>query len=40
MNIQSACSAEDAFRVTDPWWPGSVHDSSILKRFKLYRLTD
>lgn len=38
MNIQTSCSAKDVFRVTDPWWPGSVHDSSILKRFELYRL--
>ena len=38
INVQATCDAFDKFTSVDISWPGSVHDSRILKNSELYRL--
>lgn len=38
VNVQATCNAQEYFTSIDAQWPGSVHDSRILKRSEVYRL--
>lgn len=37
INVQATCNAREVFTSVDAQWPGSVHDSRILKRSDVYR---
>ncbi|XP_066257999.1 putative nuclease HARBI1 [Euwallacea similis] len=36
INVQATCNAKEIFRSVDASWPGSVHDSRILKNCNIY----
>ena len=36
INVQATCNADEVFTSIDVQWPGSVHDSRILKNSEIY----
>lgn len=38
INVQATCNAEEIFTSVDCQWPGSVHDSRILKNSNIYNI--
>lgn len=36
LNVQATCNAKEEFTSVDAQWPGSVHDSRILRRSSIY----
>lgn len=40
MNVQATCDAEELFTSVEVSWPGSVHDSRILKNSNIFRTMD